>query len=88
MQVDKTTKLRFEYDKYLSSLEALYISQRVEKKIISNIDEQKKIFREEFNILKNQLVDLCKEIDLIKKLKIEKKNIDEKFEVLEILSKY
>lgn len=88
MQVDKTTKLRFEYDKYLSSLEAKYALQIVEKKINLNINEQKKVFREEFDILKKQLITLRNEIESINELKIEKKNIDEKFEVLEILSKY
>lgn len=87
MQVDKTTKLRYEYDKYLSSLEAKYALQMVEKKITLNINEQKKVFREEFDILKKQLVSLSNEIEMINELKIEKKNIDEKFEVLEILSK-
>lgn len=87
IQVDKTTKLRYEYDKYLSSLEAQYALQKIEKKITLNINEQKNVFREEFDILKKQLTTLSNEIELINELKIEKKNIDAKFEVLEILSK-
>ncbi|XP_025422788.1 putative uncharacterized protein DDB_G0282133 isoform X2 [Sipha flava] len=87
MRVDKITKLRFEYDKYLSSLEAKYTFQVTEKKITANINEQKNIFREEFNLLKEQLVTLTEKIKLISKLKIEKENLDKKCEVLEMLNK-
>lgn len=87
-KVDKITKLRFEYDKYLSSLEAKYIFQMNEKKIMSNINEQKKIFNEEFNIIKKQLTALSNELEHINNLKIEKKTLDKKFEILQMLSKY
>lgn len=87
LQLDKTTKLRFAYDKYLSSLEAKYVFQMIEKNISSNINKQKKVFRDEFDILKNQLVTLSKELESINGLKIEKKLIDQKFEVLEMLNK-
>ncbi|XP_025194002.1 uncharacterized protein LOC112593701 [Melanaphis sacchari] len=87
LQLDKTTKLRFAYDKYLSSLEAKYVFQMFEKNISSNIDKQKKVFRDEFDILKNQLVTLSKELESINGLKLEKKLIDQKYEVLEILNK-
>jgi len=88
LQLDKITKLRFAYDKYLSSLEAKYVFQMIEKDISSNINEQKKVFRNEFDVLKKQLVTLSKELELINGLKIEKKLIDQKFEVLEMLSKH
>lgn len=87
LQLDKTTKLRFAYDKYLSSLETKYVFQMIEKNISSNINKQKKVFRDEFDTLKNQLVTLSKELESINGLKIEKKLIDQKFEVLEMLSK-
>lgn len=87
-KVDKITKLRFEYDKYLSSLEAKYIFQMNEKKIMSNINKQKKIFNEEFNIIKQQLTALSNELEHINHLKIEKKTLDKKFEILQMLSKY
>lgn len=87
LQLDKITKLRFAYDKYLSSLEAKYVFQMIEKNISSNVNEQKKVFRDEFNILKDQLVTLSKELEMINGLKIEKKLIDQKIEGLEMLSK-
>jgi len=62
LQLDRTTKLRFAYDKYLSSLEAKYVFQMIEKNISSNVNEQKKVFRDEFDILKDQLVTLSKEL--------------------------
>jgi len=86
-RVDKITKLRFEYDKYLSSLEAKYSFQIIEKKIIANITKQKTVFQEEFDILKKQLISLIEELDSINQLKMEKKNIDKKFELLEMLRK-
>lgn len=86
MRVDKTTKLRFEYDKYLSSLEAKYTFQVAEKKINSNINEQKNVFKEEFYLLKEQLAALTEEIKLISEFKIEKENLEKKCEVLEMLS--
>lgn len=87
LQLDKTTKLRFAYDKYLSSLEAKYVFQKIEKNISSNVNEQKKVFRDEFDSLKDQLVTLNNELEMINGLKIEKKIIDQKIEVLEMLSK-
>ncbi|XP_022183186.1 uncharacterized protein LOC111042798 isoform X2 [Myzus persicae] len=87
LQLDKITKLRFAYDKYLSSLEAKYVFQMIEKNISSNVNEQKKVFRDEFNILKDQLVTLSKELEMINGLKIEKKLIDQKIEGLEMLNK-
>lgn len=87
LQLDKTTKLRFAYDKYLSSLEAKYVFQKIEKNISSNVDEQKKVFRDEFNILKDHLVTLSKELEKINGLKTEKKLIDQKIEALEIINK-
>lgn len=87
LQVDKITKLRFAYDKYLSSLEAKYVFQKIEQNISLNINEQKKVFRDEFDILKNQLVTLSNELEMINGLKIEKKLIDQKVEGLEMLSK-
>ncbi|VVC33200.1 Hypothetical protein CINCED_3A015181 [Cinara cedri] len=86
-QLDKTTQLRFAYDKYLSSLEAKYVLQRTETKINSNISEQKKIFLEEFDMLKKQLQSLSNELELTKTLKIEKNILDKKFEVIELLHK-
>lgn len=88
VQLDKTIKLKNAYDKYLSSLEAKYAFQTFEKKITSNINGQKKVFREELDILKKQLVTLNKEFESINGLKIEKKLIDQKFEVLEMLGKH
>lgn len=87
IRMDKTTKLRFEYDKYLSSLEAKCALQMTEKKVTTNINEQKRVFREEFSNLKEQLENLSKELESINKLKIEKKNLDKKIELLKILSK-
>ncbi|XP_060877801.1 uncharacterized protein LOC132950389 [Metopolophium dirhodum] len=87
LQLDKTTKLRFAYDKYLSSLEAKYVFQKIEKNISSNVDEQKKVFRDEFDILKDQLVTLSNELEKINGLKTEKKLIDQKIEALEMINK-
>lgn len=84
-QLDKTTKLRFAYDKYLSSLEAKYVLQMTEAKINSNISQQKKVFFEEFDMLKKQLQSLSNELESTKKLKIEKNILDKKFEVIELL---
>lgn len=86
--VDKTMKLRFAYDKYLSSLEAKYTFQVTEKKITSNINEQTDVFRGEFDFLKKQLVTLTEELKLINEFKIEKENLDKKLEILEMLCKY
>lgn len=85
--VNTVTKLRFEYDKYLSSLEAKYVLQKIEKSVISNINEQKKVFIEEFNILHEQLSTLSEELKKKKKLKIEKEDLQKKIELLEMLSK-
>lgn len=87
MQVDKITKLKFSYDNYLSSLVAKCVFQRIEKKIMSNIEVQKKVFRDEFHNLETQLLPLREELDSINELKIKKKTLDEKIEVLEMLSK-
>ncbi|CAI6350500.1 unnamed protein product [Macrosiphum euphorbiae] len=87
LQLDKTTKLRFAYDKYLSSLEAKYVFQKIEKNISSNVNEQKKVFRDEFDILKGQLVTLSNELEKINGLKTEKKLIDQKIEALEMINK-
>lgn len=86
--VNKITKLRLEYDKYLSSLEAKYIFQMIEKKVMSNINEQKKVFNEELNIIKKQLTTLSNELEQINHLKIEKKTLNKKMEILQMLSKY
>lgn len=86
-QVDKITELRFSYDNYLSSLMAKCAFQNIEKEITSNIDVQKKVFRDEFYNIKNQLVTLREELDSINKLKLKKKTLDENIEVLEMLSK-
>lgn len=86
-RVDTVTKLRFEYDKYISSLEAKYVFQKIEKNVISNINGQKKVFIEEFNILYEQLSNLSEELEKINKLKIEKINLEKKIELLEKLSK-
>lgn len=85
--LDKTKQLRFEYDKYLSSLEAKYALQAIQKKITSNIIEQKKVFLEEFETLKHQLVSLSEELKSINELTIDKNHIDKKIEVLENISK-
>jgi len=85
--LDKTKQLRFEYDKYLSSLEAKHALQVIQKKIASNIIEQKKVFLEEFETLKNQLVSLNEELKSINELRIEKNDIDKKIEILENISK-
>ncbi|XP_001948663.1 uncharacterized protein LOC100168128 [Acyrthosiphon pisum] len=87
LQLDKTTKLRFAYDKYLSSLEAKYVFQQIEKNISSNVNEQKKVFRDEFVILKDQIVTLSNELEKINGLKTEKKLIDQKIEALEMINK-
>jgi len=87
LQLDKITKLRFAYDKYLSSLEAKYVFQMIEKNITANVNEQKKVFKDEFDVLKDQLVTLSQELETINELKIEKKMIDQKIEGLEMLSK-
>lgn len=87
-QLDKTKQLRFEYDKYVSSLEAKHALQTIEKKLSSNIIEQKKVFLEEFETLKNQLVTLSEELKLINDLKIEKNDLTKKIEVLEKISKF
>lgn len=84
-QLNKTTQLRFAYDKYLSSLEAKYVLQMTETKINSNISEQNKVFREEFDTLKKQLQSLSDELELIKTLKIENNTLDKKFEVIELI---
>lgn len=84
-QLNKTTQLRFAYDKYLSSLEAKYVLQMTETKINSNIVEQNKVYREEFNTLKKQLQSLSDELELIKTLKIENNTLEKKFEVIELL---
>jgi len=87
LQLDKITKLRFAYDKYLSSVEAKYVFQMIEKNISGNVNEQKKVFKDEFGMLKDQLVTLSQELETINGLKIEKKMIDRKIEGLELLSK-
>lgn len=86
-QLDRTTKLRFKYDEYLSSLEAKHVFQKIEKKVVSNINEQKKVFLDEFNTLKIQLITLSDELNLKNQLKIEKKELDERIKVLEMLGK-
>lgn len=86
-QLEKTKQLRFAYDKYLSSVEAKYALQTIEKKISSNIIEQKKVFLEEFETLKNQLVTLSEELKLINDLKTEKNDLVKKIEVLEKINK-
>lgn len=86
-QTGEITKLRLEYDRYLSSLEAKYVCKQIEKSVISNINEQKKIFIEEFKTLYEQLSTLSGELEKINKLKVEKQNLDKKLELLEILSK-
>jgi len=85
--IDKTKQLRFEYDKYLNSVEAKHALQTIEKKITSNIIEQKKVFLEEFETLKNQLVTLSEELQSINELKMKKNDIVKKIEVLENISK-
>lgn len=65
-----------------------HVFQKLEKKLTSNINEQKRVFVEEFENLKQQLVTLDNELKSINKLKLEKQEFDKKIEVLEMLSKY
>ncbi|VVC40380.1 Hypothetical protein CINCED_3A015347 [Cinara cedri] len=86
-KIDKTTRLRFAYDEYLSSLEAKYIFQLNEEKINSNINQQKKVFMGEFDMLRKQMLSLIDKLKSINSLKIEKNSLDKKTEVIETLYK-
>lgn len=87
LPVDEITQLQFAYDKYLSSLEAKYISENIKKKITSNIDEQKRVFIEEFKILRNQLENVRGELESKSKLINQKTKLDKNIEVLEVLGR-
>lgn len=86
MRVDKTTKLRFGYDKYLSSLGHNYSFQVNGKKITSNNNGQKNVFEENADFLKKESAILTEELNIRAKLIIVKKDLDKKIEVLKMLS--
>lgn len=88
LPVDEITQLKFVYDKYLSSLEAKYISQNIKKKLTLNIDEQKRVFMEELKILRNQIEILSGEKESIFKLIKQKTKFDKNIEPLEMLGKF
>lgn len=84
-QLDKIEKLKFQYNDYLNSMVTKYVLQKIKKENALNINKQKRVFLEEFKILKQQLQTLDEELTSINKLNLEKQEVDRKIEVLEML---